>query len=162
MRPDPVNFASDRPATRLKQAHFLPSPQPMLNWLCKKFNPARTTAPQPAKAGAVASAPKPVRPLVDWSAQLRSALGNDVALLQVAKATDVLAVKLEAVQALAARWQALVAEFTGGDPATAHALSSMYQREPQLAARFGLDERLWAYVTRALATVLPAPAERRT
>ncbi|MBK7613137.1 MAG: DUF349 domain-containing protein [Burkholderiales bacterium] len=73
----------------------------MLNWLYKKFNPARTTAPQPAKAGAVAPAPKPVRPLVDWSAQLRSALGNDVALLQVAKATDVLAVKLEAVQALA-------------------------------------------------------------
>lgn len=73
----------------------------MLNWLYKKFNPARTTAPQPAKAPAAAPAPRPARAPVDWAAQLRAALGDDAALLQLAEATDVLAIKLEAVQALA-------------------------------------------------------------
>ena len=72
----------------------------MLNWLYKKFNPARTAAPQPVKARAAAHVPKHVRPQVDWAGQLRAALGNDVALLQVAQATDLLSIKLDAVQAL--------------------------------------------------------------
>lgn len=77
----------------------------MLNWLYKTFAPARKTpaeAPlKPKTAAAAPPAPKPPRPSVDWTPQLQAAQGNDEALLALAQATDALAVKLQAVEALA-------------------------------------------------------------
>jgi DNA-binding transcriptional MerR regulator len=56
-----------------------------------------------------------------------------------------------AVQALAVRWVELVREFSGGDRAIEGALQAMYQREPQIGARFGIDRRLLAYLDAVLA-----------
>lgn len=80
----------------------------MLNWLLKTFAPARTTpaataktspkTPPPAAAPAV---PKPPKPVVDWAPSLQAARGDDTALLALAQNADVLAVKLQAVEALA-------------------------------------------------------------
>lgn len=72
----------------------------MLNWLYKKLNPARAPEAPTTKPSTIAPTPKPARPQVDWAGQLRAAAGDDAALLRVAEATDVLAIKLEAVQAL--------------------------------------------------------------
>ena len=55
------------------------------------------------------------------------------------------------VQELAARWQALVEAFTGGDPGIERSLRSMYEQEGvQAASRGALDEELMAYVGRAM------------
>jgi DNA-binding transcriptional MerR regulator len=55
----------------------------------------------------------------------------------------------ETVQALARRWSALVAEFTGGNPGIAASLSTMYKSEPAVAQQQGLDPALFAYIGRA-------------
>ena len=54
-----------------------------------------------------------------------------------------------AVQALARRWTALVAEFTGGDPEMSQSLRTMYKQEPDYGAQWGLDADLFAYVNAA-------------
>jgi DNA-binding transcriptional MerR regulator len=54
------------------------------------------------------------------------------------------------VQALAKRWQGLIEEFTGGDPAIAQSVSTMYRTEPDATERFGFDPKVWAYIKPAL------------
>lgn len=56
-----------------------------------------------------------------------------------------------AVQALAGRWQALIAAFTGGDAGIRRSLDSMYAQEPGLGTRVGGDPALFAFMQRALA-----------
>ena len=54
------------------------------------------------------------------------------------------------MRALATRWQALVEEFTGGDPGIRGALKNMYANEPQAQERQGLDPEIMNYVGRSL------------
>ena len=54
------------------------------------------------------------------------------------------------VQALAKRWMALVNEFTGGDNQIAQKVKKMYNEEPQVQQRSGLDPKIFAYVNEAL------------
>jgi hypothetical protein len=54
------------------------------------------------------------------------------------------------VQELAKRWQSLINEFTGGDPAIAKSVSTMYRSEPGAAERFGLDMKVFEYIKPAL------------
>ena len=57
----------------------------------------------------------------------------------------------ERVQALAARWRALVEEFTGGDPEILQALKRMYEQEgPAAAGSAGFTPELAAYMNEAL------------
>jgi MerR family transcriptional regulator, thiopeptide resistance regulator len=53
------------------------------------------------------------------------------------------------MQALAKRWQELIAEFTGGDPAIAQATANLYRGEPQVAQQNALDPSLFDYVRKA-------------
>lgn len=53
------------------------------------------------------------------------------------------------VQALAKRWQELIAEFTGGDPAIAQSTANLYRGEPQVAQQNALDPSLFEYVRKA-------------
>jgi DNA-binding transcriptional MerR regulator len=53
------------------------------------------------------------------------------------------------VQALAKRWMALVNEFTGGDAQIASKVKKMYNEEPQMRERSGLDPKIFAYVNEA-------------
>jgi DNA-binding transcriptional MerR regulator len=58
----------------------------------------------------------------------------------------------ERVQALARRWQKLVQDFTGGNPAIERSLSTMYQEEQEIHGVATAPVReLMAYVQRALA-----------
>jgi len=57
----------------------------------------------------------------------------------------------ETVQALARRWMALVAEFTGGDPGIERSVSNLYREEPAAREHVGIDPELFAYVGRATA-----------
>ncbi len=54
------------------------------------------------------------------------------------------------VQALARRWQELVAEFTGGDPGIQQELNRMYQQEASVRERSGIDFALMEYVQKAM------------
>ena len=53
--------------------------------------------------------------------------------------------------ALARRWMGLVAEFTGGDSGLATAVGNLYQGEPSVRQRTGLDPEIMAWVQRAWA-----------
>jgi len=55
----------------------------------------------------------------------------------------------ERMQALAKRWLGLVEEFTGGNPEIAAAVRRLYQEEPSVRERSGIDEELMTYVMRA-------------
>ena len=55
------------------------------------------------------------------------------------------------VQALMRRWKELLAEFTGGDPGIQQSLNRMYQQEPSVQTRTGIDPALMEYVGRAMA-----------
>ncbi len=57
----------------------------------------------------------------------------------------------EPVQQLARRWMELVREFTGGDPALAASVRTLYTAEPAVATQQGLDPALFAYIQKALA-----------
>ena len=57
----------------------------------------------------------------------------------------------ERVQELTRRWQALVAEFTGGNPEIAATVKRMYENEPEVRDRAGVDPALFEYVSRAIA-----------
>ncbi len=57
----------------------------------------------------------------------------------------------EPVQVLAQRWQGLLAEFTGGNPAIQSSLSQMWTQEPGLGQMSGIDEKLAAYVKQMMA-----------
>jgi DNA-binding transcriptional MerR regulator len=54
------------------------------------------------------------------------------------------------VQALVRRWKELLAEFTGGDPGIQQSLNRMYQQEPSVQTRTGIDPALMAYVGKAM------------
>jgi MerR family transcriptional regulator, thiopeptide resistance regulator len=59
--------------------------------------------------------------------------------------------KSERVQSLACRWQALIDQFTGGDPAIAASLSKMYAEEGnQKASRGMMDDGVSAFIQSAL------------
>jgi DNA-binding transcriptional MerR regulator len=55
------------------------------------------------------------------------------------------------VQELARRWTGLVREFTGDDPAIAKSLATMYQQEPPVRERSGIDMKLFEYINQAVA-----------
>jgi DNA-binding transcriptional MerR regulator len=57
----------------------------------------------------------------------------------------------ERVQALARRWMALVEEFTGGNPEIEKSLRTMYEQEPEVRERAGIDPRMFAYIGKAMA-----------
>jgi DNA-binding transcriptional MerR regulator len=62
----------------------------------------------------------------------------------------------ETVQALARRWQALVQEFTGGDPGIAQGVAKVWKSEPGLAEQHGmgaLDASMFEFIGRAMAAV---------
>jgi hypothetical protein len=88
----------------------------MLNWLFKK--PARSPAPRadapparPAPVPVVQPRPRPpAPPEPDWSAQLQAAQGNDEALLQLARSTSRLPIKIAAVEALGSEQALKLAE----------------------------------------------------
>ncbi|HVT59712.1 MAG TPA: MerR family transcriptional regulator [Thermoanaerobaculia bacterium] len=63
----------------------------------------------------------------------------------------------ERVQLLARRWMSLVGEFTGGNPDVAKALGAMYQQEPALRERTGIDRAMFDYVSRAMKPLPPGP-----
>lgn len=56
-----------------------------------------------------------------------------------------------AVQALAQRWMALVAEFTGGNPAIEQSLQRMYTQETSVRQQAGIDPEMFAYIGQAMA-----------
>lgn len=56
----------------------------------------------------------------------------------------------ERVRALAARWRALVREFTGGNPGIEQKLRAKFVAEPERMTRAGLDPEIFAYVNRAI------------
>lgn len=53
------------------------------------------------------------------------------------------------VQELARRWMSLVGEFTGGDPAIAKSVATMYRQEPSVRERSGIDMKIFDYVKQA-------------
>jgi MerR family transcriptional regulator, thiopeptide resistance regulator len=55
------------------------------------------------------------------------------------------------VRELANEWQALVRQFTGGDPGITASLTRMYQQEPQAQQQFGVRPELFGYVKAAVA-----------
>lgn len=57
----------------------------------------------------------------------------------------------DTVQRLAARWQALVDEFTGGDPGIARSAGNLLREEPAARERAGLDAAIFDYIGRAMA-----------
>ncbi len=57
----------------------------------------------------------------------------------------------ETMQGLADRWMALVRAFTGGNPGIEQSLRNMYQQEPAVAQKSGLDPALSEYIGRAIA-----------
>jgi DNA-binding transcriptional MerR regulator len=57
----------------------------------------------------------------------------------------------DAVQRLAARWQALVDEFTGGDPGIARSAAKVLREEPAAQERTGIDAAIFDYIGRAMA-----------
>lgn len=57
----------------------------------------------------------------------------------------------ETVQRLSRRWMELVREFTGGDPGIAESVKKLYQGQPSMQQRSGLDPEIMSYVQRAVA-----------
>ena len=57
----------------------------------------------------------------------------------------------ETMQRLSKRWMELVQMFTGGDPAIAESVKKLYQGEPSVQQRSGLDPGIMAYVQQAVA-----------
>lgn len=56
-----------------------------------------------------------------------------------------------AVQKLATRWMALVQEFSGGNRGIEKSVAVMYQTEPGVQQRMGLDEETFDYIRKAMA-----------
>ncbi|MCP3139622.1 TipAS antibiotic-recognition domain-containing protein [Pyxidicoccus xibeiensis] len=63
----------------------------------------------------------------------------------------------ERVRALAARWRELVGVLTGNEPCVELWLRASHQQAPGVAARHGLDPRLFVYLGKAMAS-LDGPA----
>ena len=56
-----------------------------------------------------------------------------------------------AVQDLARRWKELLREFTGGNPGIQKGLNTMYEEEPEVRSRTGIDPALMEYIGKAFA-----------
>jgi DNA-binding transcriptional MerR regulator len=56
-----------------------------------------------------------------------------------------------AVQEMARRWNGLVEEFTGGNLQTAKSVAQVYQNEPGVRQRTGIDEAMFEYISKAMA-----------
>ncbi len=52
-------------------------------------------------------------------------------------------------RALARRWMGLVAEFTGGDPGITRSLENLYNSEPEMSQKRGIDPDMMEYIRRA-------------
>lgn len=59
----------------------------------------------------------------------------------------------EAVLALARQWSDLIAEFTGGDPGIGKSLGKVWQGEPSLREKTGIDAEIFEYIGKAMAAV---------
>jgi MerR family transcriptional regulator, thiopeptide resistance regulator len=55
------------------------------------------------------------------------------------------------VQQLAARWRALVQEFSGGNRGIEKSVATMYRNEPDVQQRMGLDAEIFDYIGKAMA-----------
>ncbi len=55
------------------------------------------------------------------------------------------------MQPLALRWKELVRQFTGGDASIARSVKTMYDNEPSVRERTGLDGAIFEYVGKAMA-----------
>jgi DNA-binding transcriptional MerR regulator len=55
------------------------------------------------------------------------------------------------VQELGRRWTALVEEFTGGNQEIGQAVKTMYEQEPEMRERTGIDMAMFDYVNRVMA-----------
>ncbi len=55
------------------------------------------------------------------------------------------------VQRMAARWKALVEEFTGGDAQLSESVRKLYAQEPSMRAKAGIDAELMEYIGKASA-----------
>ena len=55
------------------------------------------------------------------------------------------------VRALAARWTALVEEFTTGNLAISKAVATLYKHEPSMRAKTGIDGAMMEYINQAKA-----------
>ncbi len=62
----------------------------------------------------------------------------------------------ETMQTLARRWMGLVHEFSGGNPEIEKAVQTMYQQEPDIACRNGIDRALLDYIEKATAAAKQA------
>jgi hypothetical protein len=94
--------------------------------------------------------------------QRRVALGDDAIKRAEQEWTDLIAAveaehtrgtdpSDERVQALARRWQGLIDQFTGGDPAIFQSLKKMYESEGvEAASRGAVKPELMEYVSRAM------------
>ena len=58
--------------------------------------------------------------------------------------------KSDTVQALAVRWKALMAAFTGGSPEIKESLTKMYRAESAVRERAGIDQALQDYLGQML------------
>lgn len=54
------------------------------------------------------------------------------------------------VQALARRWRALIQSFSGGDMDIEASVANMFQAQPELATRQGLDQEIFQFIGQAL------------
>jgi len=97
---------------------------------------------------------------LDTLAHRRQALGDEVIQGAEAEWPELIAAVRAAmdrgddpagasVQRLAERWRVLVQQFTGGDPALADSVRSVYRHEPAVARTTGLDKEIFAYIARA-------------
>lgn len=59
--------------------------------------------------------------------------------------------RAQRVQHLAARWQGLIQEFTGGNPEIESSLRNMYAHEPLLRQQTGVQADVVEYISKALA-----------
>ncbi|WP_246512195.1 TipAS antibiotic-recognition domain-containing protein [Polycladomyces abyssicola] len=51
---------------------------------------------------------------------------------------------------MAHRWKELVEMFTGGDPGIRQSLQRMYEENPDFGAQMGLDQEIFAYISKAM------------
>ena len=85
--------------------------------------------------------------------RIREAEGEWAALIaEVATAVkDAVEPTSEPAIGLARRWMDLIRQFTGADPGIARSVATMYEKEPQLAPRFGITPEMSQFINEAFA-----------
>jgi DNA-binding transcriptional MerR regulator len=99
----------------------------------------------PAEVDAIAERKPPVTDKRDYPAEWRKLIAAVRA--QMDQGADPASAS---ARELARRWQELIHVFTGGDPALAQKLASMYDREGGLEAHTGIDAGMRDFMRRAL------------